>query len=191
MHGDSEKVCELSRKAKDLFFCPVYFAPGWETSHNTHRFKRRSKCEKTLSSYLEHSIFPAENGVPQVTFALYQRKFNSTVTALKIGMRNCGPGMIPVSAEALSGYQLNYIELNAVALWCFFLCFFPLQLSYLSCANCSNSLPQWKDFRNRSCLQGRREVLICWPMGHKSPLTDGKKKRKVPRGLDTKGFYEQ
>lgn len=74
----------------------------------------------TLSSYLEHSIFPAKNGVPQVTFALYQRKFDFTATALKIGMQNYGPGMIPVSAEALSGYQLNYTELNAVALWWFF-----------------------------------------------------------------------
>lgn len=119
LHGDSERVWELSRKAKDLFFCPVSFAPGLETSHNTHMFKRRSKCEKTPSSNLEHSIFPAKNGVPQVAFALYQRKFNSTATALKIGMRNYGPGMIPVSAGGLSGSQLNYTELNAVALWCF------------------------------------------------------------------------
>lgn len=120
LHGDSERVWELSRKAKDLFFCPVSFAPGLETSHNTHMFKRRSKCEKTPSSNLEYSIFPAKNGVPQVAFALYQRKFNSTATALKIGMRNYGPGMIPVSAGGLSGSQLNYTELNAVALWCFF-----------------------------------------------------------------------
>lgn len=171
-------------KLRTYFFSNA-LCPRLEKSHNTHEFKRRRKCEQAPSSYLVHSIFPAKNEFPQFTLALYQVQFHSKCSwDRNVKLRSRDDLRVSWSLVRVS-VKLYWAECSG------FLRFFPLQLSYLPRANCSNSHPQWKDLRNRSRLQGRESnVLICWPTGHKSPLTDGEKTREVLRGLDA-GFYEQ
>lgn len=64
-----------------------------------------------------------------------------------------------------------------------------LGLSHLPCESYSNSLPQWKDFRNRSgAVEGRVEHWFADLQGTKAHWQMGWNKIKVQRRLSTKGF---